>query len=84
MMSNELIELHLNAARKAGSEASCGKKQNHITYWCAYKAALSLNASGKGRHLVEPYPCPFCQGWHVGRVMSEQELRSYLKDENKA
>ena len=77
-MDNEIIQLHLAAAKKAGQEKSCGKKQNHVTYENAYKASLSLNGSGKARHQVEPYPCPFCSGWHIGRVMTKQELITYI------
>ena len=75
MMSNELIELHLNAAIKAGVEASCGKKNKYTTYEVAYKASLQLNGSGMARHMVEPYPCPFCKFWHIGRLMGENELK---------
>lgn len=26
-------------------------------------------------HKVEPYPCPFCWKWHVGRRTSNKRLR---------
>ena len=79
MMTNDLVELHLNAAIKAGKEASCcGTKIWYSTYDVAYKAALRLNGSGTAHHIVESYPCPFCCHWHIGREMSEEELKSGL------
>lgn len=78
MMTNELVNLHYDAALKAGKEASCGKKQNHRTYEQALLASYRLNSSKNARHQVEPYPCPFCGGWHVGNTMTEDDLKKYL------
>lgn len=77
-MTEELYELHLNAARKAGKDASCGKKQWYVNYELGWKAAARLNESPNSRHKVEPYPCPFCDRWHIGRVMSVEELKSKI------
>lgn len=78
-MSNELVSLHYDAAFRAGREKSCGNKVDHRTYERALVASYRLNDSGHARHEVEPYPCPFCQGWHVGNKMSEEEFQELLK-----
>lgn len=76
-MKAHIYLMHLVAGEAAGEEATCGKKQKHENEEKATKAANSLNNSGKARHEVEPYPCYFCHGWHIGRKMSEEELRGY-------
>jgi len=78
VMTNELVSLHYDAALKAGKEASCGKKHRYGTYETALVGSLRLNSSPNARHQVEPYPCPFCGGWHIGNVMTEEDLRRYL------
>jgi hypothetical protein len=70
----KMVQLHLAAGEACGRLATCGTKVNHGTEESAAKAAASLNRSGKARHEVEPYPCFWCKGWHVGRKMSAEEL----------
>lgn len=66
---------HLNAARYFGKESSCGGKQNHRTFSRAQKVAES--ATRKYGQTKVAYPCPFCDGWHVGRKMSQAELHKW-------
>lgn len=79
MMETNLVLLHLLAGLACGEKATCGdeerRKIKHMSEESAAKHALDLN-NGKGRHKVEPYPCPFCYHWHVGREMSIEELRN--------
>jgi hypothetical protein len=79
-MDDRTRQLHLIAGYAAGVEATCGNKQKHESEEAATKAANSLNRSGKARHEVEPYPCAWCHGWHIGRRMSDEELHSFESD----
>jgi hypothetical protein len=77
-MDEYLRELHLAAGRNYGQDATCGAagklKLRHSDEGAAARAADSLNRSGKARNKVEPYPCPWCGLWHVGREMTQGEL----------
>jgi hypothetical protein len=42
----------------------------------AQRAAAAHNRWAERRHDVEPYPCPFCAQWHIGRVMTIAELEA--------
>lgn len=74
IMDEVIYNAHIKAGLAAGIEATCGKKQNHKDEESAMKASASLNKSKNKRHEVEPYPCAFCKGWHIGRKMSNEEL----------
>jgi len=78
-MNQELYDLHKDAGRKAGREATCGKKVAYNTEESAAKAAASMNAKPTTRKELEHYPCFFCCKWHVGRKMPLDELRSYVE-----
>jgi hypothetical protein len=77
-MDASLYQLHVNAGLKAGKERTCGAKVNYQSEESAQRAADQMNAKPKTRNLLEPYPCPFCQGWHIGRKMPLEELQLYL------
>ncbi|MDQ3337535.1 MAG: hypothetical protein M4D80_20420 [Myxococcota bacterium] len=79
-MDEELRQLHLNAGRKAGESRTCGTKIRYPALESAQRAAESMNAKPKTKNTLEPYPCPFCETWHIGRAMSLEELRSYVDD----
>ena len=78
-MTNELVSLHYDAALKAGKEKSCGQKYRYGTYETALVGSFRLNSSSNARHQVEPYPCPFCGGWHIGNAMTEDALKESSK-----
>ena len=65
-MEQFLYDLHLTAGRIAGPERTCGKKQKFATETAAVKAAGHHNKWEGRRHDVEPYPCFFCEQWHIG------------------
>lgn len=77
-MEQSLYDLHINAGQKAGEEKTCGKKTRYATEETATKAAQSHNKWEKRRHDVEPYPCAFCQQWHVGGIMPREVLEKFL------
>lgn len=76
-MDSRLHRLHLLAGQAAGKERTCGTKVKYETEELAVKAANSINKSNNRKHINEAYPCPFCGKWHIGREMSEQELKNY-------
>lgn len=75
-MDTYLRELHLNAGKKAGRDSACGSKINYKSEETASKSAEAMMR--KGSKALEPYPCPWCDGWHIGRKMSIEELESYV------
>ncbi|WP_020469764.1 hypothetical protein [Zavarzinella formosa] len=68
-MDQRLHELHLHAGLVSGREKTCGKKMAYQSEELAVRAATAHNRWDKRRHDVEPYPCAFCQNWHVGNIM---------------
>lgn len=78
-MTPELIALHIAAGLGAGRERTCGTKIRYPAEESAVKAATSMNKKPTTRNVLEAYPCAFCREWHVGRhvgrQMSEDELR---------
>lgn len=66
-MDFETQEKHKAVALQTGRESACGKKVNYLSYETALKAAISMNKKIKKE--LEPYPCPYCGGWHIGRKM---------------
>jgi len=69
-MENKLFRLHLLAGKASGRAKTCGKKVNYKSEQTATNAATCLNQKGKTRGNLEPYPCFFCDGWHIGASMS--------------
>lgn len=65
-------QLHLDAGRRYGREATCGVKIDYKSEASAQRAATKMMA--KGSKELEAYPCAWCDGWHIGRKMSEEEL----------
>lgn len=58
------------SSKRALRRASCGCKQRHADATAAHAHAASLrrlsHAKGDTRGAIDPYPCRFCGGWHVG------------------
>jgi len=72
-MSNRNWDEHLAAAKRFGKTSSCTNKVKYKTFGSASQAAVF--ASKKYNNTKSPYPCPFCNKWHVGRKLSDNELR---------
>lgn len=64
-------QMHLKAGLAYGRERTCGVKHNFKSEETAVKVAPRL--SEKFGHVMEGYPCAFCDGWHVGREMTPEE-----------
>lgn len=71
-MDTYLQELHKKYALRAGKDRSCGNKVDYKSYETANKTALKLSVKFKKE--MEAYPCPYCDGWHIGRKLSTDEL----------
>lgn len=79
-MEAEIARLHLLAGRACGEKATCGNKIRHPDEVAAQKHATALMRKGNARHPVEPYPCCWCDNWHVGREMSIEELKEVCNE----
>ncbi len=76
-MDQELYDLHIAAGRAAGKDRTCGEKVAYPSEESGQRAAEAMNAKESTRKPLEAYPCAFCAGWHLGRKMSLDELRSH-------
>jgi len=79
-MDEKLKQLHLNAGRLSGEQKTCGTKMRHPTEEIAKKVANKMNARPLRKYDVEPYPCPFCGMWHLGRTMPIDVLKSFAAE----
>lgn len=77
-MDEETKRLHLTVGAMMNPTRACGKKVDYKSEETATKAADAMNGKSRpGYHELEPYPCAHCGGWHIGRKMPIEELRSY-------
>jgi hypothetical protein len=85
-MDTELMELHKKAALSSGKERACEGKINFKSEETADKAAARLNkkTDRPNFHLLEAYPCPFCEGWHIGRkfILSGRTMKIWNAEIN--
>lgn len=83
-MNENTRELHLYVGEKYGRDATCGSKDkpkiNYKAFDRARKTALVL--SKKFDKAMEPYPCYWCDGWHIGRALTIEEIERFLKEMN--
>lgn len=75
-MDEATREMHKRAALFYGRESSCGTKIKYSED-SAVKAAESMSRKYAGTKVLEAYPCPWCERWHVGRQMTEDEQQSF-------
>lgn len=78
-MDPRLHNLHLQAGRLSGEAKTCGKKARYLSEDQALTAAASHNRWKERRHDVEPYPCAFCEQWHIGGIMPLAVLEEMAK-----
>ncbi|WP_310483564.1 hypothetical protein [Chamaesiphon sp. VAR_48_metabat_403] len=78
-MNEDIYSLHLNAGKAIGKDKTCGSKIDYQTELTASEAAERMNSKPNTRNILEAYPCAFCQGWHIGRAMTKEELESYIE-----
>jgi hypothetical protein len=81
-MDPRLYQLHLHAGRLSCEEKTCGKKTRYLTEEQALAAAANHNRWKERRHDVEPYPCAFCNQWHIGGIMPVALLESMTQPES--
>ena len=67
-MEESLIQQHLSIGKECGQERTCGKKIDYKSEATATKSADQMNKKNNNK-VLEPYPCYFCKGWHIGRKM---------------
>ncbi len=79
-MDIDEYNLQLKIAYLCGKQNSCGSKINYKSEETANKKALEIN-NKKGRNL-EAYPCPFCNGWHVGSRKTKEDINRIIELDN--
>ena len=62
-------------AHASFEQRSCASKKRLASRGDARRAARYVRERGEG--IVQPYPCHFCRGWHVGHPLRPQ--RPWLK-----
>lgn len=77
-MEERIRQLHLEAGLRCGREHTCGNKQAYEGEADAGRAAVAHNRWTERKHDVEPYPCAFCERWHIGRIMTVDELEAII------
>lgn len=79
-MDSETRFLHMAAGMKCGVKKTCSRKIRYNTEATATRAANAMNEKITTKRILEPYPCPFCSLWHIGRKMSKEELQRCIED----
>ena len=64
---------YLEAAKSAAANWQAEKDRK-----AAEKAAAAHNQWDKRKHDVQAYPCFFCDHWHVGGIMTIEELKAVI------
>ena len=75
MMSDEELQMHLRMGEASGRDATCGKKVDYRREEAAVLAARVM--TGKHGRDLEGYPCFWCHGWHIGRMMTKEEREQW-------
>ena len=79
-MDPNLFKLHEQVGNLCGVERTCGKKVRYSDEAKAQQAAMVMSAKPATRNPLEPYPCVFCKGWHIGRKMVHEELMHHISN----
>jgi hypothetical protein len=69
-----MIKIHTKSAKakQALAKSMCYGKIKHKSMLAAQYTLDQMN--GKDSHLLEIYPCPFCQGFHIGHNRKKENL----------
>lgn len=70
----------------AGTEKACLNKVRYGGFPVAREAAKAINGQPNNKlYKVDVYPCPWCRGYHVGRIIDDNGMkkvaRRYLKEQ---
>lgn len=74
------VAMHVAAGRHYGQQSTCGTKIDYGSEETADIAAQIMSV--KHRRSLEAYPCAWCSGWHIGRKMTDDERRQFMKQNN--
>ena len=83
-MDKKTYDLHLLVGKLSGVEKTCGKKIRFETLESAQKGSDSHNKWEKRKHDVEPYPCFFCNQYHIGGIMKQEILEKIVEEYQKS
>lgn len=78
-MNNKEFAMHVNAGTFYGEQATCqySKVDRKSELSAKHQAALE---SARLKKDMEAYPCAWCDGWHIGRKMTETERFRFHPD----
>jgi hypothetical protein len=74
-MRPEIAAMHLRAGYAYGQASACGAKIDFKSEDTATSAAAAV--STRREWPVEAYPCAWCQGWHIGRALTAEEITQF-------
>jgi len=75
-MTPDLHALYVAAGLRRGSAVTCDTKIAYSSEESAVRDAFAMNMKPGMQIVLVPYPCAYCEKWHVGQKMSEAELRA--------
>jgi len=83
-MNEDTHEFHLYVGSVYGRVPTCGPPEKPKIDYKGFERARSvaLVLSEKFGSPLEPYPCYWCTGWHVGRALTMEEINRFMKELN--
>ena len=77
------FSIALSGWKIVGEQKSCGKKVKYPTEDKAVQASIAHNKWKERKSDVEPYPCAFCEQWHIGGIMPIELLQEIIDSHKK-
>lgn len=76
--------MHLAAGMEYGVKSTCGEGEHQKINYVYENTAIVAAAKGSEKYskAMEAYPCPWCDGWHIGRKMTEEERERFMPDDD--
>lgn len=81
-MNRETQDFHLYVGKAYGRDSTCGPPDKPKIDYKGFERARSvaLVLTAKFGSPLEPYPCYWCDGWHVGRALTIEEIDRFMKE----
>ena len=70
-MDKQEFDDYIVAARNVGMYKACHQRLQYKDENTAQEAADFSNEIELLRTKIKPYPCPFCNEWHIGLIYRE-------------
>lgn len=79
-MKSDEYRMHIWVCHVYGKQSACRNKVNYRSEQKANEKAQTLTK--QYCKLLEAYPCAFCDGWHIGRALTDEERSKFYKEAN--